>query len=46
MQFSVVTWRPPLDEEVVGAEGLGDDHGASLKWVVVRHVTLKSNFTF
>lgn len=25
MQFSVVTWRRPLDEEVVGAEELEDD---------------------
>lgn len=25
MQFSVVTWRRPLDEEVVAAEGLVGD---------------------
>ena len=25
MQFSVVTWRQPLDEEVAGEEGLVDD---------------------
>ena len=44
MQFSVVTWRQPLDEEVVGEEGLVDDLATVSNESLIDME--KSNFTF